>query len=64
MLTMRPRVHNRYEASFNNFDAYNGFKTVADYTTFANVTMRQRMTTYIAGGGNPPLIGEWSFIGA
>jgi len=24
--------------------------------------MRQRMATYIAGGGLPPLIGEWSFI--
>ena len=58
----------RYEAYFNGFQSP-GFNTTQDYTTFANVTMRQRMGTYIAKslqtGGLLPLIGEWSlFFGA
>ena len=54
----------RYETGPNGFSASTGFTTAQQYIDFANGTMRQRMATYIAGGGLKPLIGEWSLAGA
>ena len=56
------RVDCRYQGTDNGFNGPPAFNTTQDYINFANVTMRQRMATYIAGGGLKPLIGEWSFI--
>ncbi len=42
--------------------------TAAQYTAFANTTMQQRLSTFIANGtkygGNAPLIGAWGLAGA
>ena len=42
--------------------------TAAQYTSFANTTMQQRLSTFIANGtkyhGNAPLIGAWGLAGA
>lgn len=56
------RTDGRYQGTDNGFSGPPAFNTTQDYINFANVTMRQRMATYIAGGGLPPLIGEWSFV--
>ena len=53
----------RYEAQFNGFKSETGFNTIQDYFNFASGEMRQRMTTFIQGGGLKPLVGEWSFRG-
>ena len=57
----------RYETGFNGYGG-SSFSTAANYTAFANTTMLQRVSTFIANGkknhGTPPLFSEWGLAGA